>query len=96
MTANIWKDGRIVRWSIEVALTDSPDLVSTRQWEGTFCVIGGDRFDVRGRYRLELDDGKSADIVLTHVLRREPAVVDFQVLAWKDKPRTFNSASGKV
>ena len=86
MTANIWKDGEIVFWNIEVSLTDSLDHFSTRQWEGTFCIIGDDKFDVRGRYRLGLDDGKSADIVLTHVLRREPSVVHFQVLAWKDKP----------
>jgi hypothetical protein len=95
MNANIWKDGRIVRWSIEVSLTDSPDTGSSRQWEGTFCIIGGDGFDVRERYRLELDEGKSADIVLTHVIKREPAVVDFRVLTWKDKPRAFNNASGK-
>ena len=89
MTGNIWKDGKIVRWSIEVLLTDSRDLDSTRQWEGTFCTIAGEPFDVRGRYRLELDDGKSAEIVLTQVLRRDPAVVDFQVLAWRDKPYVF-------
>jgi hypothetical protein len=89
MTGNIWKDGKIVQWSIEVLLTGSRDLGSTRQWEGTLCTMRGDPFDIRGRYRLELDDGKSADIVLTHILRRDPAVVDFQVLAWRDKPHAF-------
>lgn len=96
MTANVWKDGKIVLWSIEVSLTDSPDLASTRQWEGTFCIGGGDGFDIRGRYRLELDDGKSADIVLTHVLRREPASIYFRVLAWKDKPRASNGTPANV
>ncbi|HEV8486396.1 MAG TPA: hypothetical protein VGV87_22825 [Blastocatellia bacterium] len=90
MIANIWKDDEVVFWSIEISLSDSPDLSSTRQWEGSFCIIGADKFDVRGRYRLGLDDGKSADIVLTHVLRREPAVVHFRVLTWKDKPQAFN------
>ena len=96
MTANIWKDGEIVFRSIEVSLIDSSDASSTRQWEGTFCITGDDTFDVRGRYRLGLDDGKSADIVLTRVLRREQAIVHFQVLTWKDKPHALNSASGTV
>ena len=91
MTANVWKDGNLVFWSIEVSLTDLPDASSSRQWEGVFRIAGDDKFDVRGRYRLELDDGKSAEIVLTHCLRREPAVVYFRVLAWKDKAQVIRS-----
>ena len=90
MIADIWKDDELVFWSIEISLRDSRDLSSARQWEGSFCIIGGDKFDVRGRYCLRLDDGKSADIVLTHLLRREPAVVHFRVLTWKDRPQAFN------
>ena len=85
MTANIWKDGNLVFWSIEVSLIDLPDSTSSRQWEGVFRVLGDHKFDASGRCRLELDDGKSAEIVLTHCLGREPSVVHFRVLAWKDK-----------
>ena len=90
MTANIWKDDELMFWSIEISLSNSRVSSSARQWEGSFCILGGDRFDVRGRYRLGLDDGKSADIVLTHVLRRKPTVVHFRVLAWKNKPIDIN------
>ena len=92
MTANIWKDGNLVFWSIEVSLTDLPDASNSRQWEGIFRIVGNEKFDVSGRCRLELDDGKSAEIVLTPCLRREPAIVHFRVLAWKDKAHVFNSA----
>ena len=83
MTANIWRDSEIVCCRINVSLTDSRELSVTRQWEGTFCTGGGEKFDVRERYRLELDEGKSADILLTYVLGRKPAIVHFRVLAWK-------------
>ena len=86
MVANISRDGETVFSRIEVAMI-APHTAETRQWEGNFSIAGGDGFDVRGRYRLELEDGKSADIVLTHVIKREPVFVHFRVLQWKDKPR---------
>ena len=89
MNANIWKDGNLAFWSVEVSLTDLPNLSSTRQWEGVFRIVEGHKFDIKGRCMLELDDGKSAEIVLTQVLRREPAVVHFRVLAWKEKAPAF-------
>ena len=92
MIANIWKDGNLVSGSIEVSLTDLPDSRSSRQWEGVFRVAGDDKFDVGGRCRLELDDGKSAEIVLTQCRGQEPAVVHFRVLAWKDKAQVFGIA----
>ena len=86
MVVDICKDGKTVYSRIEVEMTDL-HLSESRHWEGNFTIAGGDGFDVRGRYRLELDDGKSADIVLTHVIKREPVFVHFRVLQWKDKPQ---------
>ena len=96
MTANIWNDGKTVFWNIEVSLTDSPGLSGSHQGEGSFCIVEGGKFDVRGCYRLEFDNGKSADIVITYVIRRKQAGVYFRVLAWKDKPLALGSAPGKV
>ena len=94
MTANIWRDGKIVFWGIGVLLTASPDLPVSRECEGTFRIIGNEPFDVAGHYRLELEDGDSADIALTHVFRRECVLVHFRVIAWKSPSRALNSAQG--
>ena len=93
MIASIWKDREIAfRGNIEISLIDPPDRSSSRQWEGTLWVVGGGEFDVGGRYRLELDDGKSADFIITSVLRRNPGIVHFRILAWKEKLPAVNGA----
>ena len=93
MIASIWKDGEIAcRGNIEVSLIDPPDSSSSRHWEGTLWVVEGGEFDIRGRYRMELDDGKSADFIVTSVLRRNPIVVHFRILAWKEKLPAVNGA----
>jgi hypothetical protein len=40
MTANIWKDGEIVFWSIEVSLIDSSDASSTANGKEPFASPG--------------------------------------------------------
>ena len=90
MTANIWRDGEIVFQNIDVSMIDPRDPASTRLWEGRLYVDSGENFDVRGHYRLEFDDGKSADIVASQVLGRNPMIVHFRVLAWKERLRAVN------
>ena len=93
MTANVWRDGEIVFRGMEVSLIDPQDPSSIRLWEGSIYVGGGRKFDVRGQYRLDFDDGKSADIVLTYVLGRNPVLVHFRILAWKEKPRALKGGA---
>jgi hypothetical protein len=98
MIASIWKDGDIAfRGSVEVSLIDSLGISGTPHCEGTVWVVGGEQFDVRGSYRLELEDGNSADIILTYLLGRNPLEVHFRVLAWKGKPsRDPNSSAARM
>ena len=96
MIASIFRDGEITfRGSIEISPIDLPDLSMTRQWEGTLWVVGGEQFDVRARYRLELEDGNSADILLTYLLGRNPLEVHFRVLAWNENLRPPRALLGR-
>ena len=93
MIASIFKDGEIAfRGSIEVSPIEMTDS-KTRQWEGTLWVVGGEQFDVRACYRLELEDGNSADIILTYLRGRNPLEVHFRVLGWNEKPHAFHNAA---
>ena len=96
MTADIWNDGTIVFRDIEVSLTDARELSNAGQWEGTFTIPAGEEFHVSGNYRLKLNDGRSADIIPTHILRRERVVVHFRAFVWQDKPRSCDKRRGKA
>jgi hypothetical protein len=96
MIASIWKDDELAfRGSIEISPIDTADLSMPRQWEGTLRVVGGEKFDVRSSYRLVLDDGSSAEIILTYLLGRNPLEVHFRVLAWNERPMASKGAPGK-
>ena len=96
MIATIFKDGEIAfRGSIEISPIELTDRSNARQSEGTLRVVGGEQFDVRARYRLELDDGNSADIILTYLLGRNPLEVHFRVLSWNEKPQASKGAPGR-
>jgi hypothetical protein len=96
MTGNIWKDGEVFFQGVEVSLFAPRDDSSDRQWEGSLRVAAEHRIDFRGRYSLEFDDGKSADILLTYVLGRNPRFVHFHVLAWKEKLLAGDTAGNSL
>ena len=80
---NVLKDRTVVLRDVEASLTESDDIRGFKRWDGRFHLSLKQWLVIDERYVIELEDGRSAEILLSTIQMALPGpLVTFRVGEW--------------